>query len=457
MPIDEHNPLGHNGKSKTRTVDFMYVPKLNVIFVDCPGYFDSAGPDQNLINSIAINQVFNGNGSLQMKVLAFVSNDDSSERLGAIIDALNMVYGLIPSVDTLKKGLGIVITKCRKIDEKKNFKKIESITKSHAKNIDSTWKMIEYIKHAFEKQHIWSFPSPDNQFKSGPYNNFQDSGKIIEFISNNPIIDPPHSIPLDNHSFEMIIDLIHIIGNCKSLINNLFDKISQEFLLNKLNLSGLKCWRCHLKKVSKKKFKNLGEFASQVEEILPFPENYSDILKSMNLLTIFQTFASNVKEKNADKKDIKNSLSSHSKDFFCEQDIINKVCDSLSTLQGYINESEKEENELKKKREECDRKDAEYVNAKLELWKRIQIAQETQKSLEYSIEYEKRQLIQQKNDLENYKKKMQRDYDSKCKRIIEESQKAHSDWVYNAESKIDKLQRKLNAEKYQNKYLNSKL
>lgn len=128
MPMNEKNPLGHDGNSKTRTIDFLYVPKLNIIFVDCPGYFDSAGPDRNLINSIAINQVFNGNRSLKMKVLAFISNADfNANRAEAVIDALNMVYGLIPNEEILKKCLGIVITKCRKVDIKKNLLNIQSL------------------------------------------------------------------------------------------------------------------------------------------------------------------------------------------------------------------------------------------------------------------------------------------------------------------------------------------
>ena len=453
MPLNERNPLGHNGKSKTRTVDFMYVPHLNIIFVDCPGYFDSAGPDQNLINSIAINQVFNGTKSLQMKILAFVSNDDFGQRLGAIIDALNMVYGLIPNIEILKKGLGVVITKSRKPDEKRNLKKIESISKSKSKTINSTWEITEFISHAHTNQRIWNFPSPEGEFKPGRFDNFPDSNKIKEFMAHNPILDPPHSIPLDTHSFEMIIDLIHIVGNCKLLVNNIFDKISQEYLLNKMNISALKCWRCQIKKITKMRFNSLGEFVCQIETILPFPENYADIFKSMNLLTIFQTFIGDVKNQKEKKKDIFNSLNRHQKDFFCEQDIITKALDSLTTLNGYIYDAEKEEKSIMDRREECERKDSEFLMAKLEFFERIQRANDMKISLDISIEAEERRLIQQKFDLEAYKKKVNHDYKLKYQRIIDHMQSEHSNWIKNAEDEINSLQRKLNATEYHKKYL----
>lgn len=455
MPLNEINPLGHDGKSKTRTIEFLYVPKLKIIFVDCPGYFDSAGPDRNLINSIAINQVFNGNRSLKMKVLAFVSNEDFGQRSEGVIDALNMVYGLIPNEEILKKCLGIVITKCRKIDQKINLKKLESMTKTKSEIINSTWNVTEYIKNAYENHHIWNFPLPDQTFHNGLFNNFSDSQKIIEFMSHDPVIDPPHSIPLDLHSYEMILSLIHIIGNCYSLINNLFDKISQEYLLNRMNICALKCWRCQMKRISKIKFKSLGELASHIETILPFPETYSDIFKSMNLLTIFQKFTGDVDDEKKEKNDIFNSLNRHKKDFFNEEEIVAKMNSNLVTLNNCIQEAENDEKEIMNRRNEANQIEIQLIQERLNYLERIQISKDKEESLRISIDEEERRFEQRKREIEEYKKKMKRDYETKRAKIIKEMQKNQSDWIKDAEAKIDELHRKLKREESQNQYLSA--
>lgn len=64
--------IGHDGNSKTKTIKMHYIHEIDTILVDCPGFYDSEGPDQSIVNSISINHVFNARHPNKMKVLIFL-------------------------------------------------------------------------------------------------------------------------------------------------------------------------------------------------------------------------------------------------------------------------------------------------------------------------------------------------------------------------------------------------
>lgn len=457
---NDSNQIGHFAKSQTRTVNIMNIPDLNIVLADCPGFFDTGGPDTAIINSVLVDKVFNGRQQMKMKFLVFISKDDlDTARFEKVKKSFDMVLRLIPDKNILKEYCGVVITKGQIGSEEDEFSLFESIIHSKSKKIGE---ICELIKAICDKKHVWSFPTPPDSFKFGTYNDFPDADKIRNFMKVNPVINPPHSIPFDYKSLDRVMSLKSAIGNCNFLVTELFGQLSLEFLFNKSNLSSLKCWKCQISKIGRNKFKSLSDFARQIESIIPYPDYYSKIFKSMHLLTIFQSLAFNVtnedvNNKDSERKRISSSLNSLHKDFFCENDIKEGISKSLITLNNYIQEAEKEEIYWKNEREKFDRKEKEFVDYEISIWEKIEDSQKNTDSIDSTIKEETRKMEEKRKLLLNMKNEIKEKHQQRRESIILYINDQHNKWMNDAHDRLNSLLKNLNYESQRYWNLRNKL
>lgn len=218
--------IGHDGNSKTKTIKMHYIHEIDTILVDCPGFYDSEGPDQSIVNSISINHVFNARHPNKMKVLIFLPIEIfEPNRFQCIKDELNLALYLIPDMNILKECAAIIISKGNEEDKEDDIIQLQKIVEED----DDYDDVDDLIKYLCDNKRVWSFPTPSDDFKPGPFNNFSDADNIRKFMTTNPVIDPPHSIPLDDYAFDRFGNLMANIGDFELLVRKLFMGIIDEF------------------------------------------------------------------------------------------------------------------------------------------------------------------------------------------------------------------------------------
>ena len=64
--------IGNSSVSETATLKSFCDPKTNVTYYDCPGFNDNKGPEQDIANSIFLQQLFRITGKMKIALVTTI-------------------------------------------------------------------------------------------------------------------------------------------------------------------------------------------------------------------------------------------------------------------------------------------------------------------------------------------------------------------------------------------------
>lgn len=157
--------IGHQQKSETTIPNFSFANGIN--FMDCPGFEDSRGNVEEIVNSFFINFLFKDKIKLLLLIpKSMLEADKQQKQFGYLVKKLRKILG---SLEAYKDSMAIVVTKVSK--EKKEIKEIlkyslmdynDTKTQEKDRLTDSE---IEMFMDIIESQRMHIFPTPQ---KIGP-------------------------------------------------------------------------------------------------------------------------------------------------------------------------------------------------------------------------------------------------------------------------------------------------
>lgn len=252
VPVDELIPgyaIGHGLGSVTSTPCSWHDPTSNLVYWDCPGFLDSRGVTQEIINSFAIDQLLKPPSRIKI-LLAMQESDFQNGRGSGALDRIEKLIGIIPDIEQLKQSLCFVVT--RKMDtfpcqnkinrllgdlESEREKKIQECDPESYDIYERSITLLTYLKNTPNK--VFSFPAP-SQEGIYPPSLFRDKNGVIQSLQGRPVSNPSHCFYFEIEVLSAINEMVSRCGNVGAVLTELVREIHASY--RDKNLEVLKSW-----------------------------------------------------------------------------------------------------------------------------------------------------------------------------------------------------------------------
>ena len=234
-PLDGFS-IGHGLGSETQVPNIWYDKQSNLIYCDCPGFMDSRGVGQEIVNAFAIDQLFASPSRIKI-LFAIQESDFEGARGMEAIDRLNKLLTLVPNVGQLNQALILMMTKSSGAYSVQD--KIEGLLADTKEEFSGQHKGSLEIDHleapiallsslSGNKDKAFSFPAPK---KDGAYGLFEDQGKVIQGLGKMPLVNARHNISFafDSDVVVHIYQMIQRSGNVHALIPELMGLVHNSY------------------------------------------------------------------------------------------------------------------------------------------------------------------------------------------------------------------------------------
>lgn len=215
--------IGFGGKSFTKMPNIQVDLNNELIFCDCPGFKDTEGLEQEIINSFAIDYLFSTEGSNnQIKIVLVVSVYDlMATRQVHFLETLEQLNEMFPRINEMKKYIDLIITK---EDEEVGVIDLLEQIEENASHEMKIW--IDYFRR--NEHQVFTFPKAKISDVNNKYD-FEDHDKLLHFLLCNYIRDPEHKIALSSQAFDRLEILKESqIKKIKEIISDFFSKLYDE-------------------------------------------------------------------------------------------------------------------------------------------------------------------------------------------------------------------------------------
>ncbi|KAK8899026.1 hypothetical protein M9Y10_001323 [Tritrichomonas musculus] len=259
----------------------------NLIYCDCPGFQDSRGKCQEIINSMLIDNYFQINTCNDFKILLVISDSEFNDRRGLpVLQSFERLMKIIPDIEQLKQLIGLVITKGDIYNTVEEY--IEFLQKSEQ---DLLLKWGNFF--AEKKNHVFLFPLAQNKDVGNQYY-FEDQERLENFLLRKQMIIPCHKIAYSDESkIALNFAQQEILERLQINIKNIFHEMYKDYS-NKNNSAILKKWidiinellNCNIKEIAqldsflKKKIINYYNYLQIIQNMI----NDEAMIKFINLL-----------------------------------------------------------------------------------------------------------------------------------------------------------------------------
>ena len=279
-------------ESFTRRPEIYLDESSGIIYCDCPGFEDSGGIKQEILNSYAIDQLLQNINERQclIKILFIISAYEiESGRSQIILRNIERIERILTNEDEMRSGVGIVITKGD--EEITGIDYLERI-KENANDKLRRW-CDYYIEH---QEHLFTFPKAPRSRIGEEYYDFPDRTRLNEFLQTHQIINPRHEVGLSENSL-LHIELMKSYNSHFLLetVTLLFEKISTQYR-NVNDIDNIEIYLYLLKKMN---ILQVNSTKSLQNIIKTFPMNniYENDLKKLNEIELFLTFMDTIQNK----------------------------------------------------------------------------------------------------------------------------------------------------------------
>lgn len=330
-------------------------PKSNILFCDCPGFEDSRGYLQEIINAFAIESIFDSNGNdTRVKVLLVISEHEFESRSGdAMISSFKRLETMLPKYYKETDKIGFVITK-GPIDWS-GIDYFSDINDGGADPLVEKW--INFFKENL--QNIFTFPKATVKDIGKQYD-FEDRERLLEFIQKDYILNPVHEISISEIAFLQMkqVRLIHAT-DVLDKVNKICEKIHEQFEKEKTS-NELNKWIDIMHELLHKNINNAKEFAIVIKELIPNSEQYENDFKSLEEFELFDHFLDKIIYKDEKSSCLKDAIR-----VWCQKSVIDISKLHTNMIKNEFNE--KEMARQKKLLEEKERMNSDQIRKFTEL------------------------------------------------------------------------------------------
>lgn len=240
--------VGHGLGSATTTPCSWYDERSNLVYWDCPGFLDSRGPKQEIINAFAIDQLLRSPSRVKI-LLAMQEADFQNARGSGALDRIEKLIGIIPEIDQLKQSLIFVAS--RKSDAFPSQRKIKRLLndvraekngkQQNGENTEVLEKAMDLLSYLDSTTNtVFSFPAPTEEGEY-PDSLFSDKDTIITSLQRNPVNNPSHSFAFET---DVIMGILHMMQRCGNVGAVLTDLMKDMHLSYRdKNLETLQAWQ----------------------------------------------------------------------------------------------------------------------------------------------------------------------------------------------------------------------
>jgi energy-coupling factor transporter ATP-binding protein EcfA2 len=235
--------IGHTAASATVAPVCWRDRSSALSYWDCPGFFDSRGSGQDIVNAFAVDQLFTAPS--RIKSLLVVQESEITDSRGRdVFGRFDKLTKLLPNPEELYRSIVLVVTKT--YGEFSPHELLRGIEGSDSPLLRF------FVEHP---ETVFSFPRPLKGSHGSTYSLFEDRDKILAKLRDGPVENPRHSIDLEPHSIAYLLGISKDFGDIREHISSLTNAIQTSYRGSEL--AGLKVWQRSLGTLLKSKDVNL--------------------------------------------------------------------------------------------------------------------------------------------------------------------------------------------------------
>lgn len=249
--------IGHGISSATSIPVSWYDEHSNLVYWDCPGFLDTRGVSQDIINAFAIDQLFSSPSRIKI-LLAMQASDFQGARGMDAIHRLNRLVSLVPDLNQLKRSISLIVTKkmdngfdsmrmvgglLRKAQEELRQRQSEG---RDCTDLEKAINLLDFLSRNGEV--VSSFPAPTS---TGTYQGFEDREKIISALQRTPVLNPQHILAFDESVLFNVLMMMERFCAIPQIIQEWKDLVRGEY--KGKDVSTLRQWRSIISSLYEKK------------------------------------------------------------------------------------------------------------------------------------------------------------------------------------------------------------
>lgn len=375
--------IGHDVMSRTYKPGLIFDPDVDIIFCDCPGFFDNRGDIQDITNSFAIYRVLKS--AQNVKILFVVSYSDvSSTRGDPFRKSCKILEELIPSRPSLQPAISLIITKVPPSYLPQNSG--DRLTLLDSVFTGDSW-LMKYFKDSTQgssnQKVVFTFPCPENDTQGQTYTGFTDRNNILDFIKNSPPTKILPFIALSKPAKLMIIDNICCFGSLTDLLSDFVRIITGDYLESDDNLD---TWKKRIDDLCSTTFSSPKDFADKAREIVS-TERYIPLYENFEKIDSWRSFLKRIAVEEYDTEEKANQIISQNSELLRPVFLdISKYLDEILTPHHSILLDKIEKRNIERKRKQT----IEELRRLAELNEQILKEQEIQRKLAIEREHKLR-------------------------------------------------------------------
>jgi energy-coupling factor transporter ATP-binding protein EcfA2 len=357
--------VGHGVASVTTLPVSWYDGRNKVFYWDCPGFMDTRGPEQDIINAFAVDSLFEPPARIKT-LLVLQESEITDSRMTNALSRLDKLGKLLTNQRQLQESLSLVVTKGD--GEFEPIDMLRDVMQTMGQESLSIHPLIRFFSERPEL--VFSLPKPPRSADGKEYNPlFKDRERIIRNLQTCAVENPAHSINLDASSIVYVTGMMSRIDNVDELIGKFAGYMQEEYRTKQLE--DLKRWDDFINKLSGLKDDEI----DRPEKLVLFFENipsnhqkFKDVIDRISSTRRIFSFLEKVSRENLSGtiklKGIPEVLRPLLNNIKAE---LHELIQSKELIELQKQKTLKIEEELKTQKEEADRKEKEQKKQLQEL------------------------------------------------------------------------------------------
>ena len=360
-------------QSYTKCPSILIDYNTRTIYCDCPGFDDTDGYIQEIINSFIINYLLEISTNKKYKILLVISESEFNCGRGQpVSETFDRLSKMFPNRKDLEKGLGLIITKGENDIDGNDY--LELLDSFDIRSNVYHW--AQFFKSNLNQ--VFTFPKALRSNLDQIYD-FNDRSKLNTFIQNYQYVNPYHEIALSDTGILFLRNVqSNVHANIKENIRNAFILLIDKYK-NETNSSKLNDMINLLNRFKNNNIQSINEFNDFILHHLLNTYEYQDILTNLEKNDIIGSFTEKI-IKGGNSSLINNETTKHCNSSIYELQAFSKAIEKEKNLREFEERQRKireEEERLQKQIEENNKKQEEAIRKEAELRRQILIKKKT--------------------------------------------------------------------------------
>ena len=298
--VGEGVGIGLNACTTKPSINFDSNNQL--VIVDLPGFEDNRNYEQEILNSIAIDSIFDISPNHQQNykiILVITSFDFQTNRCKKLIDSFTRLKRMLPQYEQIKNTIGIIITKGDNDFEAKDY--IDFFNDIFIQTINPNSEMFEvhkFINKYIDNIFVFSQPLDQNIEKQYEFNDYE---RLLTFLKTNFCQNPEHKIIIsDDAESNLVLSYEENKKNTLINIKEIFQRINSKYRCETQS-SQIYTWIRFIKQIMIEQIHNTNDFENIVKRYIPGYSVYDLNFSKLSEASLFDELILSVSPSHIDK------------------------------------------------------------------------------------------------------------------------------------------------------------